>query len=210
MITTERKVNIDNGNLVLKKQTAQQVLPEERIISINSNVEVKPYADTAVSSATIERTTGVQTKGTADVTIDGAEFMPSIEREEHIEEREEQITHKLSSKAKVMLCVYMATAVILAIIVLATGLAIGGASKEVTVLENEVKFQSAQLAGTDEKLAYLGDELTITDAASELGLVVADNVTEVELLDYVGSMNYEARTGAFDRFCDFISGIFGN
>ncbi len=209
MITTERKVNIDSGNLVLKKQTAQHVLPEERIISINPEVEVKSYTDTAVSSATIKRTTDVQASEPADM-LDESEFMPTITREERVEGREEQITHKLSSKAKVMLCVYMATAVILAIIVLATGLAIGGASKEVSVLESEVKFQSAQLAEIDEKLTYLGDELTITDAASELGLVAVDNTTEVELLDYADGMNYEVHTSAFDIFCDFVSGIFGD
>ena len=65
----------------------------------------------------------------------------------------------------------MATALILALIVLATGLAIGSASKEVASLESEVKFQSEQLAETDVKLSYLGDELTITGAATELGMV---------------------------------------
>ncbi len=208
MITTRREVNIDNGNTELRSQTVKRIAPEERIISINPEVEVKPFADTAVSSAKVERATNTEThRVTADMTLD--ELMPTIKIDNRLEEKEEQETRKLSSKTKVMLCVYMATALILALIVLATGLAIGGASKEVAVLENEVKFQSAQLAETDVKLAYLGDELTITGAATELGMVKNDGATEVELLDYVDGVNYEARTGAFDKLCDFISKVFG-
>lgn len=208
MITTRREVNIDNGNTELRSQTVKRIAPEERIISINPEVEVKPFTDTAVSSAKVERSTSAETyRVTADMTLD--EFMPTIKSDNRLEEKEEQETRKLSSKTKVMLCVYMATALILALIVLATGLAIGGASKEVAVLENEVKFQSAQLAETDVKLAYLGDDLTITGAATELGMVKNDGATEVELLDYVDGVNYEARTGAFDKLCDLISKVFG-
>ena len=137
------------------------------------------------------------------------ELMPTIKSDNRLEEKEERETRKLSSKTKVMLCVYMATALILALIVLATGLAIGSASKEVASLESEVKFQSEQLAETDVKLSYLGDELTITGAATELGMVKTDGATEIELIDYVDGASYEARTGAFDKFCDFVSKVFG-
>ena len=72
-----------------------------------------------------------------------------------------------------------------------------------------MKFQSEQLAETDVKLSYLGDELTITGAATELGMVKTDGATEIELIDYVDGASYEARTGAFDKFCDFVSKVFG-
>lgn len=208
MITTRREVNIDNGNTELRSHTVKRVAPEERVVSINPEVEVKPFADTAVSSGTVERANARETyRVTADMTLD--ELMPTIKSDNHLEEKEERETRKLSSKTKVMLCVYMATALILALIVLATGLAIGSASKEVASLESEVKFQSEQLAETDVKLSYLGDELTITGAATELGMVKTDGVTEIELIDYVDGASYEARTGAFDKFCDFVSKVFG-
>lgn len=208
MITTRREVNIDNGNTELRSHTVKRVAPEERVVSINPEVEVKPFADTAVSSGTVERANARETyRVTADMTLD--ELMPTIKSDNHLEEKEESETRKLSSKTKVMLCVYMATALILALIVLATGLAIGSASKEVASLESEVKFQSEQLAATDVKLSYLGDELTITGAATELGMVKTDGATEIELIDYVDGASYEARTGAFDKFCDFVSKVFG-
>lgn len=208
MITTRREVNIDNGNTELRSHTVKRVAPEERVVSINPEVEVKPFADTAVSSGTVERANARETyRVTADMTLD--ELMPTIKSDNRLEEKEESETRKLSSKTKVMLCVYMATALILALIVLATGLAIGSASKEVASLESEVKFQSEQLAETDIKLSYLGDELTITGAATELGMVKTDDATEIELIDYVDGASYEARTGAFDKFCDFVSKVFG-
>lgn len=208
MITTRREVNIDNGNTELRSHTVKRVAPEERVVFINPEVEVKPFADTAGSSGAVERANARETyRVTADMTLD--EFMPTIKSDNRLEEKEESETRKLSSKTKVMLCVYMATALILALIVLATGLAIGSASKEVASLESEVKFQSEQLAETDVKLSYLGDELTITGAATELGMVKTDGATEIELIDYVDGASYEARTGAFDKFCDFVSKVFG-
>ena len=208
MITTRREVNIDNGNTELRSHTVKRVAPEERVVSINPEVEVKPFADTAASSGTVERANARETyRVTADMTLD--ELMPTIKSDNRLEEKEERETRKLSSKTKVMLCVYMATALILALIVLATGLAIGSASKEVASLESEVKFQSEQLAETDVKLSYLGDELTITGAATELGMVKTDGATEIELIDYVDGASYEARTGAFDKFCDFVTKVFG-
>lgn len=208
MITTRREVNIDNGNTELRSHTVKRVAPEERVVSINPEVEVKPFADTAVSSGAVERANARETyRVTADMTLD--ELMPTIKSDNRLEEKEESETRKLSSKTKVMLCVYMATALILALIVLATGLAIGSASKEVASLESEVKFQSEQLAETDVKLSYLGDELTITGAATELGMVKTDGATEIELIDYVDGASYEARTGAFDKLCDFVSKVFG-
>ena len=187
MITTRREVNIDNGNTELRSHTVKRVAPEERVVSINPEVEVKPFVDTAVSSGAVERANARETyRVTADMTLD--ELMPTIKSDNRLEEKEERETRKLSSKTKVMLCVYMATALILALIVLATGLAIGSASKEV---------------------AYLGDELTITGAATELGMVKTDGATEIELIDYVDGASYEARTGAFDKFCDFVSKVFG-
>ena len=208
MITTRREVNIDNGNTELRSHTVKRVAPEERVVSINPEVEVKTFADTAVSSGAVERANAREIyRVTADMTLD--ELMPTIKSDNRLEENEESETRKLSSKTKVMLCVYMATALILALIVLATGLAIGSASKEVASLESEVKFQSEQLAETDVKLSYLGDELTITGAATELGMVKTDGATEIELIDYVDGASYEARTGAFDKFCDFVSKVFG-
>ena len=135
--------------------------------------------------------------------------MPVIKSDETAEESEQKDTQKLSSKAKIMLCVYLATALILALIVLATGLAITGTSKEVAALENEVKTQSALLADSEAMLSHLSDDLTITGSATEMGMVKTEDATKIELIKISDKTSYEERTNAFDRFCDFISGIIG-
>lgn len=205
MITTRREVNIDNGATAYNSRTVQRIAPEEKIVSIAPEAEVKTFNDSQVVSAPLD--TASQQNVRIMPRMDFDDLMPVIKNEE-VQERKEE-TRKLSSKAKVMLVVYLATALILALIVLATGLAITGASGEVAALENEVRTQSAVLAESEAVLAHLSDDVTITGAAVNQGMVKTDAQKEIELIELTDKTNYEARSNAFDRFCDFVSGIFG-
>ena len=209
MITTRREVNIENGSTALKSRTVKRIAPEEKYVSISPEVEVKPFKETAsqtgVASFAAEKAQEMRITPKMDL----SDLMPVIKSDETAEESEQKNTQKISSKAKIMLCVYLATALILALIVLATGLAITGTSKEVAALENEVKTQSALLADSEAMLSHLSDDLTITGSATEMGMVKTENATEIELIKISDKTSYEERTNAFDRFCDFISGIIG-
>ena len=209
MITTRREVNIENGSTALKSRTVKRITPEEKYVSISPEVEVKPFKETAsqtgVASFAAEKAQEMRITPKMDL----SDLMPVIKSDETAEESEQKNTQKISSKAKIMLCVYLATALILALIVLATGLAITGTSKEVAALENEVKTQSALLADSEAMLSHLSDDLTITGSATEMGMVKTENATEIELIKISDKTSYEERTNAFDRFCDFISGIIG-
>lgn len=209
MITTRREVNIENGSTALKSRTVKRIAPEEKYVSISPEVEVKPFKETAsqtgVASFTAEKAQEMRITPKMDL----SDLMPVIKSDETAEESEQKDTQKLSSKAKIMLCVYLATALILALIVLATGLAITGTSKEVAALENEVKTQSALLADSEAMLSHLSDDLTITGSATEMGMVKTEDATKIELIKISDKTSYEERTNAFDRFCDFISGIIG-
>lgn len=210
MITTRREVNIDNGGTALKSRTVKRIAPEEKYVSISPEVEVKPFRETA-SQTGVSTVSGAEKAQEMRITpkMDLGDLMPVIKSEDAAEENEQKEAQKLSSKAKIMLCVYLATALILALIVLATGLAITGTSKEVAALENEVKTQSAMLAESEAMLSHLSDDLTITGAATELGMVKTDEAAKIELLKISDKTSYEERTNAFDRFCDFLSGIIG-
>lgn len=209
MITTRREVNIENGSTALKSRTVKRIAPEEKYVSISPEVEVKPFKETAsqtgVASFAAEKAQEMRITPKMDL----SDLMPVIKSDETAEESEQKDTQKLSSKAKIMLCVYLATALILALIVLATGLAITGTSKEVAALENEVKTQSALLADSEAMLSHLSDDLTITGSATEMGMVKTEDATKIELIKISDKTSYEERTNAFDRFCDFISGIIG-
>lgn len=203
MITTKREVDIESGATSTVGHTVTRVTTEAKVASVPSEVEVRHFGERA-SVAPAERNT--VTRVTAR--IDEEELMPVIRRSEEIEEEkaEERV---LSSKEKAMVFVYMAASLILALIVLITGLAITGATKEVNALESEVRTQSVVLAEANELLAHYSDDATIAEAASALGMVEAGNATEVELVELTSKASYTERTNAFDKFCDFFSKIIG-
>lgn len=209
MITTRREVNIENGSTALKSRTVKRIAPEEKYVSISPEVEVKPFKETASQTGGASFAAEKAQEMRITPKMDLSDLMPVIKSDETAEESEQKDTQKLSSKAKIMLCVYLATALILALIVLATGLAITGTSKEVAALENEVKTQSALLADSEAMLSHLSDDLTITGSATEMGMVKTEDATKIELIKLSDKTSYEERTNAFDRFCDFISGIIG-
>ncbi len=209
MITTRREVNIENGSTALKSRTVKRIAPEEKYVSISPEVEVKPFKETASQTGGASFAAEKAQEMRITPKMDLSDLMPVIKSDETAEESEQKDTQKLSSKAKIMLCVYLATALILALIVLATGLAITGTSKEVAALENEVKTQSALLADSEAMLSHLSDDLTITGSATEMGMVKTEDATKIELIKISDKTSYEERTNAFDRFCDFISGIIG-
>ena len=209
MITTRREVNIENGSTALKSRTVKRIAPEEKYVSISPEVEVKPFKETASQTGGASFAAEKAQEMRITPKMDLSDLMPVIKSDETAEESEQKVTQKLSSKAKIMLCVYLATALILALIVLATGLAITGTSKEVAALENEVKTQSALLADSEAMLSHLSDDLTITGSATEMGMVKTEDATKIELIKISDKTSYEERTNAFDRFCDFISGIIG-
>ena len=209
MITTRREVNIENGSTALKSRTVKRIAPEEKYVSISPEVEVKPFKETASQTGGASFAAEKAQEMRITPKMDLSDLMPVIKSDETAEESEQKDTQKISSKAKIMLCVYLATALILALIVLATGLAITGTSKEVAALENEVKTQSALLADSEAMLSHLSDDLTITGSATEMGMVKTEDATKIELIKISDKTSYEERTNAFDRFCDFISGIIG-
>ncbi len=193
MITTSRAIDVERGTVSYTTRSVKRIAPVERTISINSDVEVKPFADAVATTV---------------APVEKREAMPTIssEKEREVEKKEEQ---KLSSRAKVMLYVYMATAFILAMIVMITGLAITRTSKEVLSLENTLSAQSEVLTAQNETLAYLGEDETIASIASELGMQVSEGATAIDLIELVSKPEYTAKTNGFDKFCDFVGGIFG-
>ena len=196
MITTRREVNIEN----VTTDTVKRITPDNTV-QINSEVEVRPFSEVSA----------VDTKKTAyTITphMDMSDLMPVIKSDDVVEE-EHETPRALERKTKMALCIYLATALIIALIVLVTGAAITNTSGEVAMLEQQILAQSNVLSEQNAQITYLSDELTIEQSAGELGMVKGNGATEIEMLSLSEQTNYEARTNAFDGFCDFISSIFG-
>ena len=153
MITTRREVNIENGSTALKSRTVKRIAPEEKYVSISPEVEVKPFKETASQTGGASFAAEKAQEMRITPKMDLSDLMPVIKSDETAEESEQKDTQKLSSKAKIMLCVYL--------------------------------------------------------AATEMGMVKTEDATKIELIKISDKTSYEERTNAFDRFCDFISGIIG-
>ncbi len=201
MVTTRREVSIDKDTEV---RVATRVSGESAVrqVEINEPVEKRSFDSASQIRITPERTFSTD-----------KEIMPSVIREERhsvSQEQEKRVeAQKLTQKEKVMLCVYGAIAVILALIVFATGMAITSASSDVNALESRLAARSEIIAVQESELAYYMDDETIVNAAASMGMESVTAATELELIDMSGVAEYTAKTNPFDAFCDFISSIFG-
>lgn len=197
MITTRREVNINGG-----VATAVRITPEENTVQVNPDVEVRSYA------------TAIETETDATVRItphtDMADLMPQINRNEMVESEEEYETAPvLSKKTKMALCVYLASALIIALVVLFTGFAITNTSSEVAALQNQLLAQTQTLSALESEVALASTTEEIAKVASAQGMVQNTNATEIEILSLSDAPTYEERTNLFDQICDFLSKIIG-
>ena len=202
MITTRREVEIENGNTEVTA-TVRRITPTENIVHITPNVEVgtSSFADAAVRS-TEEEVIRVTPR------MDMGDLMPTI-RSEEASEKAIELEPPLSRKTKMALCVYLASAFIIALIVLITGIAITNTTSEVAALESRVYAQSMVLEEQDAQIKYLSDDEIIKAAAEAMGMVESTAATEIEMLALSDSVTYEAKSNAFDALCDFLSNIIG-
>lgn len=136
-------------------------------------------------------------------------YMTEIPREEEqIEEKEtKQEKPLLNVKSKALLVVYIAAAVILATVVMITGISLSRANARVSALEGAIDGRNAVIAEQVAELGLLENDATLTGLATELGMTHVSTATEIELLPPVEPVEYAPRTNWFDKFCDWISGL---
>ena len=141
MITTRREVNIEN----VTTDTVKRITPDNTV-QINSEVEVRPFSEVSA----------VDTKKEYRITphMDMSDLMPVIKSDDVVEE-EHETPRALERKTKMALCIYLATALIIALIVLVTGAAITNTSGEVAMLEQQILAQSNVLSEQNAQITYL-------------------------------------------------------
>lgn len=116
----------------------------------------------------------------------------------------------LDSRTKILLCVYLAIALVLAIAVIATGVSIANTSSQADAIAGRIAQNQAIIAEQESTLRVLGDEDNIRGRATENGMVQANsptiNAKPAEEVDYPDAT---PRTNSFDEFCDWLSKILG-
>ena len=116
---------------------------------------------------------------------------------------------KVTGRMKVYLGIYLAVAAVLAVLVIATGLAVSNISADADRLQSEITMQNEVLAAQNAEILRLTDIDRITGKAVNNGMQKMENAKEVDLLPVSDPMVYEGRTNWFDRFCDWLSKIIG-
>ncbi len=169
-------------------------------------------AQVAARNATIaEQTSQILALEPSAVRRDAEDVMPSIRTHDAAERHEETEPDRsaglLSTRTKVMLAIYVAVAVVLAAIVIATGIALSSSTASVASLEAQVAARNATIAEQTSQILALEDDTLLSGMATEQGMSHVSSVTEFELLPVEDAPAVTANTNWFDRFCDWLSKI---
>lgn len=142
------------------------------------------------------------------------DVMPSIRTRAYASAEEEKSEKKaaqakISGKTKAALIAYVAAVVVFAILIIATGLAVSNINARSAELETEIAVKNERLAALNAEILGLTDMDAIAEAAANNGMQKIDSSIAVDLIPATDPVRYEGRTNWFDKFCDFISNIFG-
>ncbi len=143
------------------------------------------------------------------------DLMPSIRKERKekaVEEVSEQTAlreerESLSTRTKVVLAVYLAIVVILAAVVIGTGIAITGSTAAVSRLETQVSVKQETLLQQTQTLNMITDETFLKGKAAEKNMINTVNPTVVTPAETIEPVIYKSRTNWFDKICDWLCGF---
>ena len=135
------------------------------------------------------------------------ETMPTVSKERKPVEQKE-IT-AITMRNKVMLGVYLMIAVVLAVIVAATGIIIGDRSAELASVEGDIKTATVVLNLQEAEIEELMSDASVLERAEMSGMIKPEDVTEVPLIPMDNATGYAQSSNFFDSVCDWISGAFG-
>ena len=135
------------------------------------------------------------------------ETMPTVSKERKPVEQKE-IT-AITMRNKVMLGVYLMIAVVLAVIVAATGIIIGDRSAELASVEGDIKTATVVLNLQEAEIEELMSDASVLERAEMSGMIKPEDITEVPLIPMDNATGYAQSSNFFDSVCDWISGAFG-
>lgn len=224
MVTTRRQV-IDEVNSVSERPVSKsRIFMDEEVNSNDlysgvSSVDVKtaPRSSEIFSYSTRTETVRRAKPSTASVETvkvrrNKEDFMPVISKKydetAEVEQTVKEERVSASTRTKVILSIYLAIVVILAAVVIGTGIAVSNSAGTVSALESQVLAKNEAILAQQQNLNILSDETYITGRGVELNMGKIKNATTVSLTGGVGKKTYAARTNWFDGVCDWISGLF--
>ena len=142
------------------------------------------------------------------------QIMFKIRRDDETSEKREEKTEKSSSgritvRNKAALFGYLAAVIVLAVLVIVSGVAISTVNEQSDSLRTEIFARNERLFEQNAAIADLTDPSRIENEAIANGMEKIEDPEVIELLPVVEGVKYEGRTNAFDKFCDWLSNFFG-
>ncbi|WP_251546123.1 hypothetical protein [Pumilibacter intestinalis] len=203
------KYSVDDRALFTERETRREVRTAEEEQPVIEYSQ-RPYFGTFGYEKTVTAPARVKKSRKREK----EDVMPSIRTRAYAKEQEKEQPAprektRISGKGKVALLVYAAAVVILAVMVIATGLAVSSINASSASLENEIAAKNARLSELNAEIREYTNLDKITGAAINNGMEKVEGATEVELLPTESPTDYEGRTNWFDKFCDFLSNIVG-
>lgn len=116
----------------------------------------------------------------------------------------------VSAKTKILLAAYIVIAIILAGVVIATGMAITEVGNRNTELENRILNLDAQITEQINLLERYSDNTYMRGKASELNMENINDYKSIPLVNTVESVQYSQTTNWFDKLCNFLNILFNN
>jgi len=177
-----------------------------------ANVEVPPPAPLPERPAKPEvphsREDVLPTLKTRSYATERTETEPASVATERTKESVRPARRGITSRERIMLCVYVAIALVLAIAVIATGVSISTASVQSDALVGQIEQKQAVILAQESELAVLQNEDNIRGRATEFGMVQAgESVYDAPVAETVDYPQANPHTNPFDEFMDWLSGL---
>ena len=138
------------------------------------------------------------------------ETMPVVvKKEKQVAKVEEKEVTSLDVKSKVMLGIYMMVALIMSIIVAATGIIVGNTQAQVNDLSAQVRAVSASISVQSAQISDLASAESVSERAVDSGMTEISGGESIAFIPMSDANSYEASTNFFDKVCDFVSSIIG-
>lgn len=143
-----------------------------------------------------------------DIVKPREEVMPSIKKET---KSAPAVKEAVSSKAKVLLAAYIIIAVVLAAVVIGTGLALTEIGNRNTAIIGEIHNYERKIDVQDPVLFMVNEPSYIAGEAAgkyEMEFVDENDIVTVTVVSEVATQKYAATSNWFDKIGDFLSRLF--
>lgn len=123
--------------------------------------------------------------------------------------KQQKVKMKLRPRGKLILIAISAVIILLSSLCISNAVKINRLNSDITNVSQQIDIEDLKIDTAIKKLGSLTDEAKSDDTALRLELDKCTDFNEVELYDRQTQTKPNAKSNWFDKFCNFISKIFG-